>query len=693
MPYQEEPRDVPLRFVIDTPANARDLFIPIIITGSSAGRAGARATYDKLLGSVREQYEKTAGHYQRLLQNTARVTTPDARLNDAFAWAKVGMDKGMATNPLLGTGLLAGFRTSGESERPGFAWFFGRDALWTVLALNAEGDFTSSRTALDFLRKFQRADGKIPHEISQSASLIPWFTDYPYAWASADATPLYVIAHADHWRTSGDREFLKASWDSIVKAYRFSEATDTDRNGLIENTGAGHGWVEGGALYPAHEEVYLQGLWMEALRGIGELAEVMGDQALARSVRDAREQTRLAVEKTYWLADRGFYAFASALPRKEPPVAESGPDRARRQARMDALKNARLIDEDTILPAVPLWFDTLDRTRAQSQIDHLGGGGIATSWGSRILTERSELYDPLSYHYGSVWPLFTGWVSTGAYRYGRPHVGFQALMANALLTYDGALGYVTELLSGEFNSAFGRSSHHQVWSEAMVISPVMRGLLGIEASAAGGVLRCAPQLPANWDTVSAHNIPAGGTRTDFTFTRARGRLTVNIERRGAADPPAQRLILAPAFPLDAVVRSVSVNGRPAKFERQVEGDIQRAEVVINEPGAQTSVVFGSDDGSDVYQEVAAPAPGARNDGLRVLRSRAGSDALTLTLEGRAGRSYSLRLRTSRTPGAVKGGELKAHATGDPELVVAFDGAGSDYVRKEVVVTLGRRLLR
>lgn len=693
MPYQEEPRDVPLRFVIDAPANARDLFLPIIITGSSTGRAEARATYDKLLRSVREQYEKTAGHYQRLLQDTARVTTPDARLNDAFAWAKVGMDKGMATNPLLGSGLLAGFRTSGESERPGFAWFFGRDALWTVLALNAEGDFTSSRTALDFLRKFQRADGKIPHEISQSASLIPWFTDYPYAWASADATPLYVIAHADHWRTSGDREFLKKSWDSIVKAYRFSEATDTDRNSLIENTGAGHGWVEGGALYPAHEEVYLQGLWMEALRGIGDLAEVIGDQALARSAREAREKTRLAVEKTYWLADRGFYAFASALPRKDPPVAEPGPDRARRQARMDALKDARLIDEDTILPAVPLWFDTLDRTRAQSQIDHLGAGGIATSWGSRILTERSELYDPLSYHYGSVWPLFTGWVSTGAYRYGRPHVGFQALMANALLTYDGALGYVTELLSGEFNSAFGRSSHHQVWSEAMVVSPMMRGLLGIEANAAGGVLRCAPQLPANWDTVSAHNIPAGSTRTDLTFTRTRGRLTVNIDRRGAADPPAQRLILAPAFPLDAVVRSVSVNGRPAKFERQLEGDIQRAHVVIPGPGAQTSVVFGYEDGSDVYQEVAAPAPGARNDGLRVLRSRAGSDALTLTLEGRAGRSYSLRLRTSRTPGAVTGGELKAHATGDPELVVAFDGTGNDYVRKEVAVALERRLLR
>ena len=51
-------------------------------------------------------------------------------------------------------------------------------------------------------------------------------------------------------------------------------------------------------------------------------------------------------------------------------------------------------------------------------------------------------------------------------------------MANALLTYQYALGYVTELLSGDFNAPFGRSSHHQVWSEAMVVTPLVRGLLG-----------------------------------------------------------------------------------------------------------------------------------------------------------------------------------------------------------------------
>jgi len=268
MPYQEEPRDVPNRFVIEpSAASLKSNFIPIVIAGSVEGQDKAKLTYDRVLASLQPLYERNVTHYRKLNEQTTSIATPDERLNKAFAWAKVGVDKGLATNPLLGTGLLAGFRTSGESERPGFAWFFGRDALWTSLAINSYGDFAATRTALEFLKQFQRADGKIPHEVSQSASLIPWFTEYEYSWVSADATPLYVIAHTDYWRATGDKQFLKANWDSIANAYRWSAATDTDGNQLIENstgTRFGHGWVEDEPLYPPHEEIYLQGLWIEA---------------------------------------------------------------------------------------------------------------------------------------------------------------------------------------------------------------------------------------------------------------------------------------------------------------------------------------------------------------------------------------------------------------------------------------------
>ncbi|HSB09148.1 MAG TPA: GH116 family glycosyl hydrolase [Blastocatellia bacterium] len=689
MPYQEEPRDAPVRFLIEaTPEAAQSNLIPIIIAGSIEGRAKAKATYDKLLSAARSLYENNVVYYKRLQQETASVETPDERLNKAFEWAKIGVDKGMATNPQLGTGLLAGFRTSGESERPGFAWFFGRDALWTALAITSYGDYPAVRTALDFLKKFQRDDGKIPHEISQSAALIPWFKDYSYPWASADATPLYIIAHGDYWRTSGDLDFIKKNWDSILKAYRFTAATDTDGNGLIENTNFGHGWVEGGALYPPHEEIYMQGLWIEALSCIAELADRLNDSKFAAEARTAAERTRSAAERTYWLADRGYYAFATNRPQATPREAEPGPNRERRQSRLNDLGKTRLIDEDTVLPAVPLWWRTLQDERAQTEIDHLGSGSMATDWGARIISNRSQLYDPLSYHYGSVWPLFTGWVSMGAYRYGRAHVGYQAMMANALLTYEGALGYVTELLSGDFNAAFGRSSHHQVWSEAMVVTPIMRGLLGIEVSEGGRRLTFAPQLPADWDGVQARGVPVGDARYDLALERGMGRETIKVERRVQVSAAgAARITVAPAFPLDAKIRSVAVNGSGVRFETRRTGDVQRVEVNVNADASISEIVFTYDDGTDVYVEREALRPGASNEGLRVLRSRAEANALGLTLEGLGGRTYELRMRTPRRVGETNGVRVIEEAGRDMKLLVSFEGPGDVHIRREIVIPL------
>jgi glycogen debranching enzyme len=686
MPYQEEPKDVPLRLSVEVARSAmRQRFVPIVLAGSVNGRDEAKATYDRLLGSARALYEANVAHFRDLDRDAVSVKTPDPRLDAAFAWAKVGIDKGVAKNPLLGTGLVAGFRTSGESERPGYAWLFGRDALWTALATTSYGDHALTRTALDFLGTYQRDDGKIPHEISQSASLLPWFRDYAFPWNSADASPLFVIAHGDYFRAAGDRAFLKASWPRVLKAYRFTAATDSDGNGLVENSNVGDGWVEGGPLHPAHEEIYMQGVWIEASRAMAEMADAMKDAPTAATARAWADKTRAATEKTYWLADRGYYAFATAKAREKLPEAEPGPNRPRRQARMEALAKGGIVDEDTVLPAVPLWWRTLDDARAQSEIDHLGGGSMETDWGTRILADKSALYDPLSYHYGSVWPLFTGWTSMAAYRYGRPAVGYQALMANALLTFAGGLGSVTELLSGDFQAPFGRSSHHQIWSQAMVVTPLLRGLFGLEVRDEGATLAFAPQLPPDWPSARIANLVAAGGRCDLAVTRVRGRLTIDATRRGGRG--SLRLVASPAFPLDAHIRSVSVGGRSARFDLAREGDVQRAITTLDGDWRQAEVVFEYDEGTEAYVPAEPSPPGARSEGLRLLRARAEGGELRLALEGLGGRRYRFFVRSSRPLRAPAGVTAKAAGADTWELEVAFDGPATDYVRRDVALAV------
>src|SRR5438874_1704062 len=195
----------------DTFSVSETLFVP-------AHEAGAVVLIDV---ETSEPLEMEAAYYRDYLNTTVNLDLPDPALQQAYDWSRISMLQGLVSNPFLGTGLIAGYRTSGDSQRPGFAWFFGRDSLWTSLALNSAGDFKTTRTALDFLSKYQRADGKIPHEMSQGASFVPWVTDYPYGFASVGATPLYIIGLNDYVVRSGDVDFAKTKWESVWKAYQF----------------------------------------------------------------------------------------------------------------------------------------------------------------------------------------------------------------------------------------------------------------------------------------------------------------------------------------------------------------------------------------------------------------------------------------------------------------------------------------
>ena len=295
-------------FRLGVTAKGRDTKI-IVIAGSMTGRAEAETTYQRLTSGYAELLRESAEYYRDYLQQTVSVDLPDKQIQDAYDWSRVSLLQGMVTNPFMGTGLVAGYRTSGESQRPGFAWFFGRDSLWSSLALNAEGDFANTKTALEFVSKFQREDGKIPHEISQGASFVDWFKGYPYAYASADATPLYIVAVNDYVTQSGDAAFAKEKWDSLWKAYEFLKST-YDARGLPQNQGVGHGWVEGGPLLPVKSEFYQSGLGAEALRALSNLARYAGREDAANALAKEFEKQQPLVNDSFWIAEKKRFAFA-----------------------------------------------------------------------------------------------------------------------------------------------------------------------------------------------------------------------------------------------------------------------------------------------------------------------------------------------------------------------------------------------
>ncbi|MBN9418253.1 MAG: amylo-alpha-1,6-glucosidase [Candidatus Eremiobacteraeota bacterium] len=657
MPYQEEPKDTLLKMEIQVPVErAQGQYIPIVA-------ARTPEAYRATLQTLPALTQELASHYRAQREGSLQLELPDKRLEQAYDWSLVGMDKGVVHDPLFKSpGLVAGFRTSGESERPGFAWFFGRDAMWTAMALLAQGDLQTTRTALDFLAQHQREDGKIPHEISQSAPLVDWFKKYAYAWASSDATPLYLVVQGELFAASGDRQFLARHWPGIKKAWQWTAASDTDGDGLKENTGHGHAWVEGGALYPAHQELYLQGVFLEAARHMKAMAGEMGDTALAQQAQAEIAKVQAASERTYWLEKQGHYAFATFKPRQAQ--AEPGPNRARRQQRLDEMARGGLAEEDTVLPAVPMMWGWLQDDRAQRQLDHMIGASMSTDWGARILSNQSRLYDPLAYHYGSVWPLFTGWLSLAGYRYGRPLVGWQALAANASLTEFDTLGYVTELLSGDYCSAFGRSSHHQIWSEAMITLPLVRGLVGLEVLDEGKTVRFSPQPPAHWPGFGVSHVETALGPAELRYSREDGRR--RISWKGPAGLKYQFVV---NFPLDAQVEGAKPHGEVQQVRLQGQG-------------ASGEVVVNCREGCELSLPEPVLSNGQKSQGLRVVRFHPEGQGLRLLADGRGGQTYRLtvsgrQLGNAESEGVrAEGGENSLRLTMPP---------GKDYRRFSLLI--------
>ena len=507
-PYQERPQALPLQFKLRfDPSRDQHHFFPMIAEVSSPDEKNSptavAAMESRLVATAQalpEIYRQTRDYYDHFFDSRLTTHTPDPHFDAAMQWAEIAIEQAKVRTGNE-TGLVAGWYPSFDSTRPGFGWYFGRDTLWTLYAVNSYGDKTLARQALEFLARRQRADGKMMHEYSLTADDLHgdlnWAT-LGYEYAAADATPLFIMAVADYVRTTGDLEFLHAHWDQLKKAYDFDRAHDTD--GVYDNS-QGTGWVEAWPPKMPHQEIYLAALDQASSQAIAAMAQLMQDQTLATSA--AAQSKHIAeVVASYRQAD-GVYAFSRNT-------------------------DGSFDQTSTIFPSVALWSDRKSLSDPDAMLSLWASHHFAADWGVRSVSDTAAVFDPISYHQGSVWPLFTGWASLAQYRADRPLAGYAALRRNADLTWAQDPGFVTEVISGRFFQPLGRSSSHQLWSSAMVLSPAIRGLFGIDVDALHRNLHLQPHLPASWDFAEIHNVRVGDDLYQITLKRERNHLLATV---------------------------------------------------------------------------------------------------------------------------------------------------------------------
>ncbi len=354
-----------------------------------------------------------------------------------------------------------------------------------------------------------------------------------------------------------------------------------------------------------NQEIYLASLDQQSASALSRLAVLMKDEPLAKQAAATADQIRAKLATEYYDAPSRFFAFS-------------------RNADGSTDKTA------TIYPSIAWWAGTLALPDSVPMFERWASAEFSTDWGLRDVSENSPIYDPISYHQGTVWPLFTGWVSLAEYRAGFPLSAESHLYQNLLLTWAQDLGGCTELLSGAFYQPLGRSSSHQTWSSAMVLTPALRGLLGFTWDASHRTLRIEPKLPGNWDRVTVHNVPLSADRVEVEMVREHGHLRVS-----ATGAQAFKLCGSAASCLSA---------------RETTSPSMTSALPAVEIGLPHE----------------APAPGSPTTQLKAVAQSERS----ITLAAPGGSSYTLPLRLNRAGvkiagGVVEGGRLKvAFPAGD-----------------------------
>jgi hypothetical protein len=300
-----------------------------------------------------------------------------------------------------------------------------------------------------------------------------------------------------------------------------------------------------------------------------------------------------------------------------------------------------------VWPGFGLWRGVFDAARpaVEGALDDLAGAGVGADWGARMLSIDSALYGPLSYNNGASWPFLTGFAALGLYANGRPDAAWTYLDGTADLTFLESRGYMAELFSGDRLRSIDAAVPHQLFATTGFMSTLMRGLVGLNALPAGALdgravparLQLAPQLPAGWGWLKVRNLRWQGVTADVSIARDGGGLSVEISPRGGALPLELHAILPPGarqLPRDVLWRPVTP---AASLSRGLR--LGRFESVT----APSAFTLRATPGVRVVPLHAPLALGDVSSRLRVIDATLVGSTYSLTVEGRRGRSYQVRL--------------------------------------------------
>jgi len=424
---------------------------------------------------------------------------------------------------------------------------FGRDSIiaaYQSLLLNPQLACETLRVLARYQGK-EKDDwrdedpGKILHEYREGEMTRAREMPFSPYYGSVDATPLWLILLSETFNWTADEKLVQ---DMLPHAHRalnwIDNYGDLDGDGFVEFLRrsprglANQGWKDswdanlhrdGKVAEPPIALCEVQGYVYEAKYRMASLMRSFGEIRTAEKMKKDAAELAKRFERAFWMPQRDFYAMAL--------------DREKRQLQVISSNVGHL-----------LFTRMLPQDRARAIVQRFMQPDMFSGWGWRTISQDERIFNPLSYHRGSVWPHDNSLVAHGMALYEFRDAALTAFTGLAQAALNFRDYRLPELFCGiqrretDEPVQYPVSCSPQAWASGAIFL-LLTSVLGIRPSAPRRELNIVnPRLPDWLDYLNIRNLRIGGSRVGLDFTRRGNRTFCNI-----VDVEGDKLLVNVAF--------------------------------------------------------------------------------------------------------------------------------------------------
>jgi glycogen debranching enzyme len=462
-----------------------------------------------------EQQAFVAGATRVRCNNVAFQEALEDDLSDLHA---LRLDVG--GRPILGAGI------------PWFAAPFGRDAIltsWELLSVVPGIAVDTLRTLAFYQGRRDDAfteeePGKIMHELRRGELARSGESPHSPYYGSIDATPLWLMLYGETFRWLADRSLADELLPHAERALAFLERRLDEGGGFVryerrhpkslENQGwkdsrDGVSFPDGTIARPPIALVEVQGYVAGALRAMARVLDARGAPGRAGELIARADQLVDRIHEAFFVAESDYYALALDGESRPVPTITSNPGHL-------------------------LFAHAVRGDRVARLVEMLLSDGLFSGFGVRTLARGQAVYNPLSYHNGSVWPHDNALLAAGASEHGRTDAALTILDAIHQASRHYRRHRLPELFcglgrgEGDFLVHYPVSCSPQAWASGAFFL-LLQATLGLRPDAPHGELVVhAPRLPSFLDELDLLDLKVGEARVSLRFQRAGRRTHVDV---------------------------------------------------------------------------------------------------------------------------------------------------------------------